>query len=145
MTPSLLRIGLAALLTLLILTSPNPLFGQNTNANAAEKKASAKPAPAPAKTPSPGPFNGKLTAIDPVAKTIKVGKRTFQITSETKILKAGKPATLADGIVGESASGYVKPTDDGRWLATTVNLGPKPAAKTAEKTPKEVPPKKAAK
>src|SRR5215204_4604550 len=144
MTPSLLRIGLAALLTLLILTSPNRLFGQNTNTHAAEKKASAKPAPAPAKTPSAGPFNGKLTAIDPVAKTIKVGKRTFQITSETKIHKAGKPATLADGIVGETASGYVKPTDEGGWLATTVNLGPK-LAKTAEKTPKEVPPKKAAK
>jgi len=96
----------------------------------------AKPVPpaadikaAPDKKPSAGPFHAKLTAVDRTAKTITVGKRTFQITSETKFFKAGKPATIADGVVGEQASGYVKPNSDGKLVATKVNFGPKPDAK----------------
>jgi len=73
-----------------------------------------------------GPFHGKLLAVNKNAKTISVGKRVFQITSETKMKKAGRPATLQDAIVGEPVSGYVKPTPDGRWIAASVNFGPKP-------------------
>ena len=86
---------------------------------ATEKKEGAE------KKPSAGPFHGKLAGVDKTAKTITVGKRTFQITSETKMFKAGKPATLDEGIVGEEASGYVKPTEDGKLVATKVNFGPK--------------------
>jgi hypothetical protein len=96
----------------------------------------AKPAPptADAKTaldkkPSAGPFHAKLMAVDKAAKTITVGKRTFQITSETKFFKAGKSATIADGVVGEQVSGYVKPDSEGKLVATKVNFGPKPEAK----------------
>ena len=66
--------------------------------------------------------------MDKTAKTITVGKRTFQITSETKMFKAGKPATLDEGIIGEEASGYVKPTEDGKLVASKINFGPKAAA-----------------
>jgi hypothetical protein len=86
----------------------------------------------PVKKPLPGPFHGKLVALDKTAKTITVGKRTFQITSESKISKGGKPAQLADGVVGEEVSGYVKPTDSGKLVATTVHFGPKPETKPAE-------------
>src|SRR6266446_1727249 len=79
------------------------------------------------KKPAAGPFHGKLAAVDKTAKTITVGKRTFQITSETKMFKAGKPATLDEGIIGEEASGYVKPTEDGKLVATKINFGPKAA------------------
>ena len=68
---------------------------------AQEKKPASEAAPAAAKKPSAGPFHGKLVAVDKMAKTITVGKRTFQITSTTKIRKNDKPATLEDGVVGE--------------------------------------------
>ena len=71
------------------------------------------------------PFNGKIGVVDKAAKTISVGKRTFHITSETRINKSGKPATLDDGVIGEDVSGYVKPTEDGKLVATKVNFGPK--------------------
>ena len=80
-----------------------------------------------------GPFHGKLLAVDKIAKTIAVGKRTFQVTSETRIKKAGKPATLEDGVVGETVSGYIKPTADGKLVATTINFGPKAAGEPSEK------------
>lgn len=86
----------------------------------------------PVKKPLPGPFHGKLAALDKTAKTITVGKRTFLITSESKISKGGKPAQLADGVVGEEVSGYVKPTDSGKLVATTVHFGPKTETKPAE-------------
>jgi hypothetical protein len=79
------------------------------------------------------PFHGKLAAVDQAAKTITIGKSVYQITSETKITKAGKPAVLADGVVGEEASGYAKPMDGGKMYAATLNFGPKPDAKTASK------------
>jgi hypothetical protein len=107
---------------------------------APEKKPASEAAPAAAKKPSAGPFHGKLVALDKMAKTITVGKRTFQITSTTKIRKNDKPATLEDGVVGEECSGYIKPNEEGKLIATTVNFGPKNSqAKDSEKkasTPK---------
>jgi hypothetical protein len=69
-------------------------------------------------------FNGKLSAIDAKAMTLTVGERTFEITSETKITKDGKPATLADGLVGETVGGAYKKTD-GKLIATSVHFGGK--------------------
>jgi hypothetical protein len=86
------------------------------------------------KSPPGGhPFLGKLAAVDKAAKTIKVGESVYQITSETKITKDGKPATLDDGVVGEPVSGYAKPTDDGKMAATMVRFGAKAENKSAEK------------
>ena len=79
------------------------------------------------------PFHGKLAAVDQAAKTITIGKSIYQITSETKITKAGKPAVLADGVVGEEASGYAKPMDGGKMYAATLTFGPKPEGKTVSK------------
>ncbi|HZR21459.1 MAG TPA: hypothetical protein VFE51_29525 [Verrucomicrobiae bacterium] len=112
--------------------APLALTAQTTNKTNADKTAAGKTADSekPAKG---GPFHGKLAAVDKVAKTITVGKRTFQITSETKLKKAGKPATLDDGVVGETVSGYVKPAPDGKLMATTVTFGPKPVTDPTEK------------
>src|SRR5262245_18819339 len=68
-----------------------------------------------------GPFHAKLVAVDKTARTITVGKRTFLITSETKINKSGKRATLQDAVIGEPVSGYIKPNEQGNLVATTVN------------------------
>src|SRR6266566_2085672 len=85
------------------------------------------------KKSSPHPFHGTLMAVDKAAKTITVGKTTYTITSETKITKAGKPATLEDGVIGEKVTGYIKPADDGKSVASTVHFGAKPDAKASEK------------
>jgi len=132
MKKSILRTGFAGLLVLALTASPTLLLAQtNTNKAPAEKKATTKDATE--KKAAAGPFHGKLAALDKTAKTITVGKRTFHVTSETKIHKAGKPATLEEGVVGEEVSGYVKPTDDGKLVATTVNFGPKTEGKGSEK------------
>jgi hypothetical protein len=72
------------------------------------------------------PFNGKIGAVDKTAKVITVGERKFQITSETKIMKAGKPATLEDAAVGEEIAGAYRKADDGKLTAMTVRIGPRP-------------------
>ena len=74
------------------------------------------------------PFHGKISTVDKTAKTITAGERTFQITSETKLKKGGKPATLDDAVVGEAIGGNYQKGDDGKLNARTVNLGPKPQA-----------------
>ena len=122
---AILRIGALSLLAAAIAAAPAQLLAQSTNKPAADKKAAvAKKEPA-AKKKAAHPFHGKLAAVDKVAKTIKVGESIYQITSETKIAKAGKPATLEDGVVGEPVSGFVKPTDDGKMAATSVYFGAK--------------------
>lgn len=136
-TTSILSLGTASLLALAFCAAPLPISAQTTNKPAASKKpATETQEPAKSeKKPSAGPFHGKLAAVDQSAKTITVGKRTFLITSESKIKKDGKPALLQDGVVGEEVSGYVKPNDAGKLVATTVNFGPKSTAKPAEKKP----------
>jgi hypothetical protein len=130
------RLSLLGLTVVALAGAPLNLFAQSTNKISAEKKTAGETADSANTEKSAkggGPFHGKLAALDKVAKTITVGKRTFQITSATKIKKAGKPATLEDGVVGETVSGYVKPAGEGKLNATTVNFGPKATSDTGEK------------
>jgi hypothetical protein len=90
------------------------------------------PVPPAATAPQPKakspPFKGKLGAVDKTAKTITLDdklKRTFQITSETKLMKNGKPATLDDGVVGDPVTGTYQKGDDGKLVAKTVYFGGK--------------------
>jgi len=131
---TVLKIGGLGLLAVALYTAPEQLFAQSTNeAGASPKHAHGTNQVANTdKKPVAGPFHGKLLALDKVKKTIMVGKRTFQITSETKIKKGGKPATLEDGIVGDPVSGYVKPAEGGKWIAVSMNFGPKVQEGSAE-------------
>lgn len=72
-------------------------------------------------------FNGKVSAVDAKAMTLTVGKRTFEVTSDTKITKDGKPAILSDIAVGDKVGGAYKKTGDGKLAATTINDAKKPA------------------
>ena len=130
MKTSIHRVIAAWVVCAAVLSTPIGLLAQTTNKAPADKNA-INEATKPAKA---GPFHGKLVAVDKVAKTITVGKRTFQITSESKLKKNGKAATLEDAVVGETASGYVKPSPEGKLVATTVNFGPKSASEKSEKT-----------
>lgn len=72
------------------------------------------------------PFRGKIVSIDKQAKTLTVGERVFQITSDTKIVKAGKTATLDDANTGEDVGGAYRETADKKLQAVSVRLGAKP-------------------
>ena len=86
------------------------------------------------------PAGGKLVSVDKTAKTITVGKRTFHVTAETKMQKAGKPATLDDAVVGEAVGIYYK-NEGGKLMALTLRFGPPPEGeakgKKKEKTQKQ--------
>ncbi|MGA3284847.1 MAG: DUF5666 domain-containing protein [Verrucomicrobiota bacterium] len=71
-------------------------------------------------------FRGSVSAVDAKAMTLTIGKRTFEVTSETKITKNGQPAILSDIAVGDKVGGAYKKTDDGKLAATTINDGKKP-------------------
>jgi len=128
MIKSIGKLTLAAILAAMVVGVP-------VRVSAQDKTNDVPAAPAPAKPKAPG-FRGTLSKVDSVAKTITVenktkGDRTFEITSETKIMKAGKPATLEDGVVGEPVSGSYAEVD-GKMVAKRVTFGsrPKPAAST---------------
>jgi hypothetical protein len=133
MIKSILKLGALSLLAGAIAYAPTQLLAQSTNKPAATKKAAVDKQEPAAKKKAAHPFHGKLAAVDKVAKTIKVGESLYQVSSETKITKDSKPATLADGVVGEVVSGYVKPTEDGKMTATTVHFGAKTAEKAGDK------------
>jgi hypothetical protein len=97
-------------------------------------------APAASKTKHGGPFHGTVDALDTNAMTLTVGSRTFQITSETRIMKDDKPAVLADGAVGQPVTGYYKPADDDTTLdASSVYFGTHAKAKAAVHKKKKAP------
>jgi hypothetical protein len=137
MLKSILRISAVSLLATAIAGLPLQASAQATNKPAAVKKAAQDQSDSTAKKKSGHPFRGKLAAVDKTAKTIKLGESTYQITSQTKITKAGKPATLDDGVVGEEVTGYARPTEDGKMAASSVRFGPKPEAASAEKKKKD--------
>src|SRR6478672_10044633 len=94
------KLTLAAILAAMVVGMPVRV--------SADDKTPATPA-APSKPKAPG-FRGTLSKVDSAAKTITVenktkGDRTFEITSDTKITKGGKPATLAAGVVGGRVCG----------------------------------------
>jgi hypothetical protein len=114
---------------LLATVCADQLAAQSTPKKAPAKSAAVTVDPAttaPAKKQTAGPFHGRLKAIDRTAGTIAMGTRTFHVTGSTKITKDGKPATLAEGAVGEMVSGYFKTSEDGKLTLSTLRFGPKP-------------------
>jgi hypothetical protein len=69
------------------------------------------------------PFRGTVSAMDTNAMTLTVEKRTFNMTSETIVTKDGKPAVLANGVVGEPVRGAYKKNADGKLDAVTIRFG----------------------
>ena len=72
------------------------------------------------------PFRGKIAAIDKTAMTLKVGERTFLVTSTTKITKGGQPATFADAAVGEEVGGQYKTGTGDKLELLSLRIGPRP-------------------
>ena len=132
------------------------------SAHAKKKDASASPSPSaspaaaaasatPAKAERPIPYYGKISAVDPAAKTFSIaskeGKvRVFKVVGTSVITKAGKPATFADIVKDEDVRGSYWKKADGSMETKSVKLGPltpeEQAKKDAKKAAKEA--KKAA-
>ena len=103
-------------------------------------QAQEKPAAsAEAKKDRPIPFNGKINEIDKSAKTIGIGKekkRTIHITDMTKIMKAGKTATLEDASVGDEVGGTYR-DNAGKLEAVSLRVGPKPEVEAKPRAKKK--------
>lgn len=138
---------IAALAAAIVVGAAVSAPAQSTNAAAntdkpAKKETSAKKeAPAKGSATKPKdprvPFKGSVGSVDRTAMTIKVGERTFQVTSTTRIIKAGKPATFADATVGEECAGSYKKTADDKLELLSLRLGPKADGAAAPATPAE--------
>jgi hypothetical protein len=113
----------------LLFSAPAPSFAADKKP--AEKKAAAE-TPATEATSKPIPFHGKVTAVDPAAKTFSIkGKekdRVFHFTDKSSVVgKDGQPADLAAIPVGEEVRGSAVKTGDD-WEARKVTIGAKDAA-----------------
>lgn len=122
MKKTILKLAFWGLLTAAIAIAPNRAF--------CEEKTNKEPATGSADAPKPKrdtiPFRGKVGAVDKAAMTFTVGARTFQVTSETKLMKGGKPCTLEDAAVGDEVGGSYKKSTDGKLVALSVRFGAKP-------------------
>jgi hypothetical protein len=127
MKKNISQITVLGLLAAALVALPAVSRAEGTNPPAASDQT----APAKPKKHNP-PFNGKVGAVDANAKTLTVGTLTLQVTSDTKITKDGKPATLADAVVGETVSGAYHKTADGTLNATSIHFGAKPEKKKKE-------------
>lgn len=116
----------------LILTALIGLTAQPTAPAAEPDKPVAGGASDPASVPKPGakarPLAGRIAEVDQVNKTLKVGKTVVYITSETRITKDGKPAVLADAKPGDEVGISYVPGENGRYIARSVRIGPKPGS-----------------
>ncbi len=116
------------LLSAVAVSTVNSVRAEDKKAKA-EAKVEAK---ADVKTDKAIPFHGKLSAVDKSAKTISiVGKdktRTFNVTSDTKIMKKGKASTLDEAMVGDEVGGAYRDVD-GKLNLTSLRIGPKPEGK----------------
>jgi len=140
------KVTAASLMAVVIAAAPVALRAQESATNApAPAPVQSVPAvqPTPATQPVPPPhkpkkhdhsvFTGTLSDVDTSAMTLKVGSRTFEITSETKITKDGLPATLSDGVKGEPVSGTYKKDASGKLTAMSIHLGGKPDGEKKKK------------
>ena len=111
------------LLAVAIVVMPLQLRAQTTNKPPAPKPPAVERKEPSVKKARSIPFYGNLKTVDKTAKTFSVDKRILQITSETKILRAEKPATLESAVLGEYVTGSYNKTDDGKLLARSLYLG----------------------
>jgi hypothetical protein len=115
------------------LATSSQLPAQTTNKAPAEKKSSTEKKQPAEKKQAAIPFHGNIVTLDKGKMTITIGKRIFQVTSETKIFKSDKPATFADGVVGDYVTGSYYKMDDGKLIAHSVYFGGRSKTASSEK------------
>lgn len=116
------QIALFALVAAALIAAPAVVSAQDAKP---DKKHDAGEAGAAPKANRGLPLHGKVAAVDATAGTITIGQLTINVTSETKIVKQGKPATIADITVGENITGQYKKDEAGKLNATVIHIGGK--------------------
>ena len=138
MKQSVTKTGWLLCLAAALAMSPLGRAAQSTNAPAKTKAAGETRETSKAQKPKGAhSFRGKLVKVDKTAKTIKVGQSVYHISSETKLMKGEKAATLEDGVVGELVTGYVKPDEQGRMVASSVYFGGKNGKASSKAKPRK--------
>jgi hypothetical protein len=131
---SFLKTGVLGLLAGALASLPLQSSAQTTNKAATDKKPATEKKSEKSETGGKSsrsiPFEGDVTKIDKVAKTIQVDKRTFEITSSTKIYKDDKPATLEQGVEGGYITGSYRKGEDGKLVARSIYFGGKGKGKS---------------
>ena len=120
MKNSFLKFAVCGLLAVAVVGAPLTGFAQEDKKEKAEKKEGGE------KKKGNPPINGKVAAVDKTAKTVTIGQTVIHITSETRIQKAGQPATIDDITVGEQGMAVIRKTDDGKVEAMRFRIGPRP-------------------
>jgi hypothetical protein len=125
MIPSFGKPTLVVITAALILTASARILAEEPAVTNSPSTPSAPVAPMKSRTI---PFHGKLASVDKVAKTILLegpAKRVIEITSQTRIMKNGKPATLEDAVAGDNVAGSYLKSADGKLSAKMVRFGAK--------------------
>lgn len=128
------QIALFAIVAAALVAAPSVVRAED---KPAKSEAGTNAAPHAAKKHGGTPFHGKVASVDAAASTVTVGSLTVNITSETKITKDGKPATLSDITVGEKIAGSYKKDDAGKMDATIIHIGEKGEGKKPKKEDKQ--------
>ena len=127
----------AALVALTATALPLSTFAAEKTAKTTAKKTEKHTAEKKSATRSI-PFKGTVKAFDKTQMTLTIAgtenDRQFQIGSETKITKDGKPATTSEIAEGEKVTGAYKDAD-GKMTLTSLKIG-EPAAATEKKETK---------
>jgi hypothetical protein len=76
------------------------------------------------------PISGKIKAVNRATGAFSVpgapgekGDRVYYVSNLTRVTKMGRPATLADAVMGDDASGTARKLPDGRMEALILRLG----------------------
>ena len=117
---------------------------RQTGAPAAQMKDDAgATAPAPSAKMSRYPIRGKLKAVDAAGRTFTLAgaekDRVFKTTAQTQIIRQGKPATLAEAVIGDEVGGLVEKQGNGTILVLKVRFGPKTEEEQKATSPKRKP------
>jgi hypothetical protein len=129
MKPKNLILTGACLAALVLSAAPTvSAAGKKTTDSAATASASPTASMAPAKRGVP--YRGKIASVDTAAKTFTITtkkgeSRVFKMTDDTKYMKDGQPATMADVVADQDVRGSYMKGDDGSMTAKSVMLGMK--------------------
>lgn len=128
---NLALIGLSAVLALSVATQ---LPAQQKKEG---EKSEAPSAPEAKPKRDTAPFRGRVVEVNKADMTIKVGQRTFQMTSSTRITKAGKPATFDEIAVGDMVTGQFRKTEEGKLELISVRIVPAEGRKPGPAAPEK--------
>lgn len=76
------------------------------------------------------PFRGVVASVDATARTVtlegKGSRRVIAVLPDTRLVRAGIPATLEDVKAGEKVGGTLRKSGEGREVALLLRVGDKP-------------------